>query len=250
MAHISNSNLLEAGIQFGHKPSQWNPKMKEFIYTTKKDTHIFDLYKVSSSVDKAYEAMQYFAKKGDILFVGTKKQASENVKDQAKRAGAFYINHRWLGGMLTNFKEIKKRIHSLRELENQKESGVLSNLTKKEQSLKNKELQKLEDTLGGIREMKKLPAAIFICDAVHDKNAIVEAKKLNIPVFALVDTNADPDLVDYVIPGNDDAIRSVKLILTAMANAIISTKGGKVINLSKETKRAEKKEEARVDEKE
>lgn len=242
MAHVSNSNLLEAGIQFGHKPSQWNPKMKSYIYTTKKDTHIFDLYKVSKAIDASYEQMQKMAKKGDILFVGTKKQASENVKEQAKRAGAFYVNHRWLGGMLTNFKEIKNRIHKLTLLEKEKESGLFDQLTKKEQSLKNKELKKLDDTLGGIREMKKLPAAIFVCDTVHDRNAIIEARKLNIPVFALVDTNADPDLVDFIIPGNDDAIRAVKLILTAMANAIVATKGGKVINLSKETKRVDKNE--------
>ena len=144
--------------------------------------------------------------------------------------------------MLTNFKEIKKRIHTMTALEKERDSGVLEQLTKKEQSLKNKKLQKLEDTLGGIRDMRRLPAAIFVCDAVHDRNAIIEARKLNIPVFAIVDTNADPDLVDYMIPGNDDAIRSVKLILTAMANAIVSTKGGKVINLSKETKREVKEE--------
>ncbi len=225
MSTASMIELLEAGVHFGHKTHRWNPKMKKYIYGSRNGIYIINLDKTSKLLDKAYEMVRDLSAKGkNIVFVGTKKQAAEVVKEEALRAGAFFINKRWLGGTLTNFETIKTRINKLKELEELRENGHFDRLPKKEVAVLTKELNKLEKTLGGIKDMKGMPHAIFIIDQKKELNAIKEAKNLNIPVIALVDTNNDPELVDYVIPGNDDAMRSIKLISSKIADAILEGK--------------------------
>ena len=226
MAVISMKKLLEVGVHFGHQTKRWNPKMAPYIFTARNGIYIIDLKKSSDKIDEAYTAlMDIVAKGGKVLFVGTKKQAQEAVKKEAERSGSFYVNSRWLGGTLTNFKTIQKRIRRLKELEKMEEDGTLELFTKKEAVLMMKEKAKLEKNLGGIKEMRRLPNALFVVDPKVEHNAVAEAKILGIPVFGIVDTNCDPDEVDYVIPANDDAIRAVKLIIAAMADAVCEAKG-------------------------
>ena len=227
MTVISMKKLLEVGVHFGHQTKRWNPKMAPYIFTARNGIYIIDLQKSSKMIDEAYKAMNAIAAKGGkVLFVGTKKQAQEAVMEEAIRSGSFYVNSRWLGGCLTNFKTIQKRIKRLKELEKMESDGTFEVLPKKEVILLKKEAAKLEKNLGGIKEMRRIPNAIFVVDPKVEHNAVAEAKKLGIPVFGIVDTNCDPDDVDYVIPANDDAIRAVRLIVGAMADAIIEAKGG------------------------
>ncbi len=229
MAVITMKQLLEAGVHFGHQAKRWNPKMGKYVFTERNGIHIIDLHKSLKSVERAYEVVRNIVTEGgDVLFVGTKKQAQEAVKKEAGRSGSFYINNRWLGGLLTNFKTIKTRIARLKELEGMIADGTMAALPKKEQANLAKEIAKLEKNLGGIKEMPKLPAAIFVVDVKKEALAITEANKLGIPVIAMVDTNVDPDGVDYIIPANDDAIRSINLISTVMANAVVEGKQGAV----------------------
>ena len=224
---ISMKQLLEAGVHFGHQTRRWNPKMAEYIFTERNGIYIIDLQKTVKKVEEAYYFVRDIAASGeDILFVGTKKQAQEAIKTEAERCGMYYVNERWLGGMLTNFKTIQKRIERLAQINQMEEDGTFDMLPKKEVIKLKAQRDKLEKYLGGIKDMKKLPGAMFIVDPRKEKIAIAEAKKLNIPVVAIVDTNCDPDEVDYVIPGNDDAIRAVKLIASTMANAIIEGRQG------------------------
>ena len=226
MAVISMKKLLEVGVHFGHQTKRWNPKMAPYIFTARNGIYIIDLKKSSDKLDEAYTAlMDIVAKGGKVLFVGTKKQAQEAVQEEAIRSGSYYVNSRWLGGTLTNFKTIQKRIKRLKELEKMEEDGTFDLFTKKEVILMKKEQAKLEKNLGGIKEMRRLPNAIFVVDPKVEHNAVAEAKILGIPVFGIVDTNCDPDEVDYVIPANDDAIRAVKLIVAAMADAVCEAKG-------------------------
>ncbi len=226
---VSMKQLLECGVHFGHATRRWNPKMKKYIYTARNGIYIIDLQKTANEIEKAYAALLDICKDGGkVLFVGTKKQAQEAVKEEAERCGMYYINQRWLGGTLTNFKTIRKRIQKLQSLYKMEEDGLFESLPKKEVIALKKEREKLEKNLGGFKEMKKVPDALFIVDPRKEYNAILEARKLNIPVFGIVDTNCDPDLVDYVIPANDDAIRAVKLIVGVMANAVIEANGGVV----------------------
>lgn len=227
MSVISMKQLLEAGVHFGHQTRRWNPKMAPYIYTERNGIYIIDLQKSVGKVDEAYDAISDIAAQGGtILFVGTKKQAQDAIKTEAERCGMYYVNERWLGGMLTNFKTIQKRIERLAQINQMEEDGTFDMLPKKEVIKLKAQRDKLEKYLGGIKDMKKLPGAMFIVDPRKEKIAIAEAKKLNIPVVAIVDTNCDPDEVDYVIPGNDDAIRAVKLIASTMANAIIEGRQG------------------------
>ena len=226
MSVISMKKLLEVGVHFGHQTKRWNPKMAPYIFTSRNGIYIIDLQKSSKKIDEAYKAMNEIAEKGGkVLFVGTKKQAQEAVQLEAERSGSFYVNSRWLGGTLTNFKTIQKRIRRLKELEKMEEDVTLELFTKKEAVLLMKEKAKLEKNLGGIKEMRRLPNALFVVDPKVEHNAVAEAKILGIPVFGIVDTNCDPDEVDYVIPANDDAIRAVKLIVAAMADAVCEAKG-------------------------
>ena len=226
MAVISMKKLLEVGVHFGHQTKRWNPKMAPYIFTARNGIYIIDLKKSSDKIDEAYAAMMDIAAKGGkVLFVGTKKQAQEAVQTEAIRSDSFYVNSGWLGGTLTNFRTIQKRIRRLKELEKMEEDGTFDLFTKKEVILMKKEQAKLEKNLGGIKEMKRLPSALFVVDPKVEHNAVAEAKILGIPVFGIVDTNCDPDEVDYVIPANDDAIRAVKLIVAAMADAICEAKG-------------------------
>lgn len=221
MSVISMKKLLEVGVHFGHQTKRWNPKMAPYIFTSRNGIYIIDLQKTSKKIDEAYKAMNEIAAKGGkILFVGTKKQAREAIAEEAVRANAFFVNSRWLGGTLTNYKTIQKRIRRLIDLEKMEEDGTFEVLPKKEVILLRKEAAKLEKNLGGIKEMRGLPAAMFVVDPKAEHNAVAEAKILGIPVFGIVDTNCDPDEVDFVIPANDDAIRAVKLITAAMADAI------------------------------
>lgn len=225
MSTASMIELLEAGVHFGHKTHRWNPKMKKYIYGSRNGIYIINLDKTSKLLDEAYNMIRDLSAKGkNVVFVGTKKQAAEVVKEEALRAGAFFINKRWLGGTLTNFETIKTRINKLKELEELRDNGHFDRLPKKEVAVLTKQLNKLDKTLGGIKEMKGMPHAIFIIDQKKELNAIKEANTLNIPVVALVDTNNDPELVDYVIPGNDDAMRSIKLISSKIADAILEGK--------------------------
>ena len=227
MGVISMKQLLEAGVHFGHQTRRWNPKMAPYIYTERNGIHIIDLQKSVGMVDTAYEAIKTIvADGGTILFVGTKKQAQDAVKDEAVRSGMFYINERWLGGMLTNFRTIKSRVAKLKEIEKMSEDGVFDVLPKKEVIKIKKEWEKLEKNLGGIKEMKKLPDAIFVVDPKKERICIQEAHNLNIPIIGIADTNCDPDELTYVIPGNDDAIRAVRLIVAKMADAVIEAKQG------------------------
>ena len=226
MPVILMKQLLEAGVHFGHQTRRWNPKMNEYIFTERNSIHIIDLQKTVKKVDEAYDAMRELAEKGDILFVGTKKQAQDSIKEEAQRCGQFYVNYRWLGGTLTNFVTIKKRVARLEELRRMEADGSFELRTKKEVAKLKLEMTKRDQNLGGIVGMVKLPAALFIVDTKKEHNAVAEAKRLNIPIVAIVDTNCDPDEVDYVIPGNDDAIRAVKLITAKMADAVIEAHSG------------------------
>ena len=230
MSVISMKQLLEAGVHFGHQTRRWNPKMAPYIYTERNGIHIIDLQKSVGMVDTAYEAIKNIvASGGTILFVGTKKQAQEAVKDEAIRSGMYYVNERWLGGMLTNFKTIKSRIAKLKEYEKMSEDGTFDVLPKKEVIQIKKAWEKLEKNLGGIKEMKKLPDAIFVVDPKKERICIQEAHTLDIPVIGIADTNCDPDELTYVIPGNDDAIRAVKLIVAKMADAVIEANQGEQV---------------------
>ena len=225
MSTASLIELLEAGVHFGHQTQHWNPKMKPYIYGARNGIYILDLRKTTTLLDAAYDVVREYAAKGrNVLFVGTKKQAAEVVAEEATRAGAYYINRRWLGGMLTNFETIRGRINKLRELEDFINSGHAEKLPKKEQAQLNRQLSKLSKTLGGIKEMRGLPDIIFVVDQAKEDIAIKEANKLNIPVICLADTNADPDGINYIIPGNDDAIRSIKLITSKLADAVLEGK--------------------------
>ncbi|MCL1949386.1 MAG: 30S ribosomal protein S2 [Turicibacter sp.] len=227
MAIISMKQLLEAGVHFGHQTRRWNPKMKKYIYTDRNGIYIIDLQKTAKKLDEAYYSLQEVSKDGGrVLFVGTKKQAQEAVKEEATRGGQYWVNQRWLGGTLTNFKTIQKRIQRLEQLETMEQDGTFEVLPKKEVITLRKEMERLNKFLGGIREMKDLPAAIFVIDPRKERIAIAEARKLNIPVFGIVDTNCDPDDVDFVIPANDDAIRAVRLIVGKMVDAIIEVNQG------------------------
>ena len=219
--------MLENGVHFGHQTRKWNPKMKQFIYTAKNGVYIIDLAKTQAKLEEAYDALKKMAEDGGkILFVGTKKQAQATILEEALRSGSFYINQRWLGGTMTNFRTIQKSIKKLLEIEEMEANGQLAVYTKKEQAVLLQKKERLENFLGGIKGMKKLPDAIFVVDPLEEHNAVAEARKLNIPVFALIDTNADPDLVDFPIPSNDDAVRSIKLMVGVIADAILEAKGG------------------------
>ena len=227
MSVIAMKQLLEAGVHFGHQTRRWNPKMAEYIFTERNGIYIIDLQKTVKKIEEAYDFIRSVAQEGgEILFVGTKKQAQETIKEEAQRVGMHYVDARWLGGMLTNFKTIKKRIERLAQLHKMEEDGTFDLLPKKEVIGLRGEMDKLEKYLGGIKDMKKAPAAIFIVDPRKERIAISEAKKLNIPIVAIVDTNCDPEDVDYVIPGNDDAIRAVKLVVSTIANAVIEGREG------------------------
>ena len=227
MAVVSMKQLLEAGVHFGHQTRRWNPKMAEYIYCERNGIYIIDLQKTVKKLEEAYMFVRDVAANGDnVLFVGTKKQAGESIKEEAERAGAHYVNARWLGGMMTNFKTIRRRIQRLEQLRKMQEDGTFDRLPKKEVGKLELEIEKLEKYLGGIKTMDKLPGALFIVDPRKERIAVAEAKKLGIPIVAIVDTNCDPDEIDYVIPGNDDAIRAVKLIAGTMADAIIEGRQG------------------------
>lgn len=227
MAVISMKQLLEAGVHFGHQTRRWNPKMAEYIYTERNGIYIIDLQKTVKKADQAYMFIRQIAEnEGSILFVGTKKQAQDSIKEEAERCGMFYMNNRWLGGTLTNFSTIKTRVNRLKALERMQEDGSMSVLPKKEVAQLALEQEKLEANLGGIKEMKRLPDCLFVVDPKKEHIAVKEARRLGIPIVGIVDTNCDPDEVDYVIPGNDDAIRAVKLIAGKMADAVIEGKQG------------------------
>ena len=231
MTVVSMNYLLEAGVHFGHQTKRWNPKMKEYIFTSRDDIYIIDLQKTAKKIEEAYAALKTIAENGGkVLFVGTRKQASEATKEEALRSESYYVNERWLGGTLTNFRTIRKRVKRLEEIEKMESDGTFDVLPKKEVIKLRKEYDKLNKVLCGIRDMNKLPNALFIVDPSKEDIAIKEARILNIPVFGIVDTNCDPDMVDYVIPGNDDAIRAVKLIIGVMANAIVEANGGKLVD--------------------
>ncbi len=245
MAVVSMNYLLEAGVHFGHQKRRWNPKMGEYIYTSRDDIYIIDLQKTTKKLEEAYEAMKAIAEnQGKILFVGTKKQAQEAMEESATRTEMYFVNERWLGGTLTNFKTIKSRVRRMEEIEEMEKNGTFEVLPKKEVIKIRKEYDKLYRNLRGIRDMKKLPDAMVIVDPRKEEIAIKEARILGIPVFGVVDTNCDPDMVDYVIPGNDDAVRSVKLMIGVLTNAIAEVNGNEVIDYLTEEDRAksEKKE--------
>ena len=227
MSVISMKQLLEAGVHFGHQTRRWNPKMAPYIYTERNGIYIIDLQKSVGKVDEAYKAISdIVADGGSVLFVGTKKQAQEAIKTEAERCGMYYVNERWLGGMLTNFKTIQSRIAKLKAIEAMQEDGTFDVLPKKEVIKLKKELDKLEKNLGGIKNMKKIPDAIFVVDPKKERICIQEAHTLGIPLIGIADTNCDPEELDYVIPGNDDAIRAVKLIVSKMADAVVEAKQG------------------------
>ncbi len=256
MAVVSMSYLLEAGVHFGHQTKRWNPKMKEYIFTSRDDIYIIDLQKTVKKIEEAYAALKEIAENGGkVIFVGTKKQAQEASVEEATRSESFYVTERWLGGTLTNFRTIKRRINRLEQIEKMEANGTFDVLPKKEVIKIKKEYDKLNANLCGIRNMKKLPDAMIIVDPKKEYNAIREAHKLGIPVFGIIDTNCDPDLVDYVIPGNDDAVRAVKVILGVLANAINEAQGrelvdfiteeDKVKTVKKESKKEEEKKETK-----
>ena len=232
MAVISMKQLLEAGVHFGHQTRRWNPKMATYIFTERNGIYIIDLQKTVKKLEEAYFFVRDMAASGEsILFVGTKKQAQDAIKEEAERCGQFYVNARWLGGMLTNFKTMRTRIARLNQLQKMQADGTFDLLPKKEVIKLQLEIAKLEKYLGGVKEVKKLPGALFVVDSRKEKNAIAEARKLNIPIVAIVDTNCDPDEIDYVIPGNDDAIRAIKLISQTMANAVLEGKQGEQLEV-------------------
>ena len=244
MSVVSMNYLLEAGVQFGHQKRRWNPKMKQYIYTSRDDIYIIDLQKAVKCLEDAYEAMKEIASNGgQVLFIGTKKQAQEAAKECAERVGMYYVNTRWLGGTLTNFRTIRSRVTRMEEIEKQEEDGTFEALPKKEVIKIRKEYAKLVNNLSGIRNMTKLPQALVIVDPKKEENAIKEARILGIPVFGIVDTNCDPDMVDYVIPGNDDAIRSVKLLFGVLTNAIAEVNGNEVIDYISEDEKVKDQEE-------
>ncbi|POZ87878.1 MULTISPECIES: 30S ribosomal protein S2 [Petrotoga] len=251
MSVVSMKQLLEAGAHFGHRTRRWNPKMQPYIFTARKGIHIIDLQKTLKSIDEAYDFLKNSVmEKKRVLFVGTKKQAQQIVADEARRCGEFFVNNRWLGGLLTNFKTIKSRIDKLEQLTEYVESEEFSKLPKKEQATIRRNLEKLEKNLGGLRGMKKIPDIIFIIDPKKEEIAIKEANLLKLPIIATVDTNCDPDLIDYVIPANDDAIRTIMLIASKMADAIVEGKEGRIETLEEESEAGEEKEEvAEIDEK-
>ncbi|WP_392400929.1 30S ribosomal protein S2 [Bacillus cereus] len=227
MSVISMKQLLEAGVHFGHQTRRWNPKMKRYIFPERNGIYIIDLQKPVKKVEEAYRTMRDIAAEGgDILFVGTKKQAQEAIKEEATRAGMYFVNQRWLGGTLTNFQTIQKRIKRLKDIERMQEDGTFEVLPKKEVVQLKKELERLEKFLGGIKDMKGLPSALFVVDPRKERIAVAEARKLHIPIIGIVDTNCDPDEIDHVIPANDDAIRAVKLLTSKMADAILEAKQG------------------------
>ena len=227
MSVVSMKQLLEAGVHFGHQTRRWNPKMAPYIYTERNGIYIIDLQKTVKKLEEAYSFVREMAANGgNLLFVGTKKQAQDAIKEEAARCGGYYVNARWLGGMLTNFRTMRSRIERLAQLKKMEEDGTFAMLPKKEVIKHQGEIAKLEKYLGGVKEMKKIPAALFIVDPRKERNAIAEARKLNIPIVAIVDTNCDPDEIDYVIPGNDDAIRAIRLIAAAMASAVIEGRQG------------------------
>lgn len=247
MAVVSMSYLLEAGVHFGHQTKRWNPKMKEYIYNSRDDIYIIDLQKTVEKMEEAYAALNKIASEGGkVLYVGTKKQAQDVCKEEAERAGMYYVTERWLGGILTNFKTIRRRVKRLEQIEKMEADGTFEKLPKKEVVGLKKEYAKLDKNLHGIREMTKLPQAVIIVDSTKEYNAIREARKLGIPVFGLIDTNCDPDMIDYVLPGNDDAVRSIKVVLGALTNAIVEANGGTIIDYvsedeTKKSQRFEKK---------
>ena len=253
MSVVSMKELLESGVHFGHATRRWNPKMARYIYTARNGIYIIDLQKTANEIENAYKVLNEIVQNGGkVLFVGTKKQAQEAVREEATRCGHYFVDQRWLGGTLTNFKTIRRRIKRLKDLYKMEEDGTFNLLPKKEVIQLKHEREKLEKNLGGIKEMTKVPEALFIVDPRKEHNAILEARKLNIPVFGIVDTNCDPDDVDYVIPANDDAIRAVKLVAHVMTNAIIEAQGGtvekfedEVINIDEEMKKSEEKAEER-----
>ena len=233
---ISMKQLLEAGVHFGHQTRRWNPKMARYIFTERNGIYIIDLQKTVKKLEEAYSFIRDISVEGKpVLFVGTKKQAQDSVEEEAERAGAYYVNARWLGGMMTNFSTIRRRVSRLQQLRAMEEDGTFDLLPKKEVIKLRLEIEKLEKFLGGIKEMKQLPGALFIVDPRKERIAVAEAKKLGIPIVAIVDTNCDPDEIDYVIPGNDDAIRAVKLISATMANAIIEGREGQMGAAAQET---------------
>ncbi len=247
MSVISMKQLLEAGVHFGHQTRRWNPKMAEYIFTERNGIYIIDLQKTVKKVEEAYYFIREVAMSGQsVLFVGTKKQAQDSIKEEAERADQFFVNARWLGGMLTNFKTIRRRIERLKELMQMEQEGVFDVLPKKEVIKLRGEMEKLEKYLGGIKDMKDIPGALFVVDPRKERIAILEARKLGIPVVAIVDTNCDPDEVDYVIPGNDDAIRAVKLIAAKVADAIIEGRQGEQLSASESVE--EEQQEAEVTE--
>ena len=245
MAVVSMKQLLEAGVHFGHQTRRWNPKMAEYIFTERNGIYIIDLQKSVKKLEEAYNFVRELSAEGkSVLFVGTKKQAQDSVKEEAERAGAYYVNARWLGGMLTNFATIRRRIARLKQLRTMQEDGTFDLLPKKEVIKLNLEIEKLEKFMGGIKDMTSMPGALFIVDPRKERIAVAEAKKLNIPIVAIVDTNCDPDEIDYVIPGNDDAIRAVKLIAGAMADAVIEGRQGMAGAAAQDDAEAEATEEA------
>ena len=245
MAVVAMKQLLEAGVHFGHQTRRWEPKMAEYIFQARNGIHIIDLQKTSKKLDDAYAFLKEQAEEGKtVLFVGTKKQAQDCVKEAAEKCGMFYVNQRWLGGMLTNFETIRARVQRLKDLETMEQDGTFDVLPKKEVILLRKEMEKLEKNLGGIKEMDKLPGVIFLVDPKKERIAILEAKKLNIPVVGIVDTNCNPQELDYPIPGNDDAIRSVSLIADVMANAVIEGRQGEDAEVSSEMEEIVASEEA------
>ena len=247
MSVISMKQLLEAGVHFGHQTRRWNPRMSEYIFMERNGIYIIDLQKTVKKLEEAYFFVRDIAAEGGtLLFVGTKKQAQDSVREEAERVGMYFVNARWLGGMLTNFKTMRKRVDRLNQLNKMAEDSTFDLLRKKEVIKLKLEIEKLEKYLGGVKGMTKLPAALFIVDLRKEKNAIAEARKLGIPVVAIVDTNCDPDEVDYVIPGNDDAIRAIKLIAQAMANAVTEGRQGEQLSVSDETVNAEEQAQAEV----
>ncbi|MDU3153352.1 MAG: 30S ribosomal protein S2 [Anaerococcus hydrogenalis] len=246
MSVVSMKKLLEAGVHFGHQTRRWNPKMSKFIFTERNGIYIIDLAKTSNQIDKAYEVIRDIASEGgNILFVGTKKQAQDSIEQEAKRCGQYYVSNRWLGGMLTNFNTIRNSVNKLKKYETMEEDGTFDLLPKKEVLQYNKEMDKLEKNLGGIKDMEELPDALFVVDPSNEQIAVHEARILGIPVISIVDTNCDPDVVDIAIPGNDDAIRAVKLITSLMADAVIEGNQGSEFSVNEED--FEESEEESVD---
>lgn len=246
MAVVSMSYLLEAGVHFGHQTKRWNPKMKEYIFSSRDDIYIIDLQKTVKKMEEAYAKLNEIAANGGkVLYVGTKKQAGEVCREEAIRSNMYYVTERWLGGTLTNFKTIRKRVSRLEEIEKMEQDGTFDLLPKKEVIGLKKEYEKLNRNLCGIREMKHLPDALIIVDSTKEMNAIREARILGIPVFGVIDTNCDPDLVDYVIPGNDDAVRAIKVVLGVLTNAIVEANGGTLIDYVTEEERKDKKPEVK-----